>query len=126
MPSTSAVPARRPGDAPPDRRMPSTLDRVITGLSWWWSATPLILFAPALARGMGFPQVMAESVDITLWAAALGAVVAPAAGLVAAYSGRRRRALRRFIIMATISSALVLTVWLFLGPLAECPDGYHC
>ncbi|TRO59030.1 hypothetical protein E4K73_36735 [Streptomyces sp. IB201691-2A2] len=106
--------------------MPSGVDRAITWLSLWWMASPLILFAPAIARAMGFPWVMEEFGSIFWWAAPTGAMVAPVTGLVVARIGRRQKALRRFIIMATLSSALVLAAWVFGVLLAECPDGYHC
>lgn len=125
MSSLSVGPDRRSGDVP-DGRMPSGVDRAITWLSLWWMASPLILFAPAIARAMGFPWVMEEFGSIFWWAAPTGAMVAPATGLVVARIGRRQKALRRFIIMATLSSALVLAAWVFGVLLAECPDGYHC
>ena len=99
---------------------------MITWLSLWWMASPLILFAPAIARAMGFPWVMEEFGSIFWWAAPTGAMVAPATGLVVACIGHRQKALRRFTIMATLSGALVLTGWVFGVLLAECPDGYHC
>ncbi|MEU8652346.1 hypothetical protein [Streptomyces sp. NPDC048737] len=105
--------------------MPSGVDRAITWLSLWWMASPLVLSTPAIARAMGFPRVLEEFGTIFWWAASTGAIVAPAAGLVVAHLGRRRKAFRRFIIMATLSSALVLA-WVLGVMLAECPDGRHC
>lgn len=124
MPSLGVDPDPRSGDVP-DRRMPSGADRAITWLSLWWVAGPLVLFTPAIARAAGFPRVLEEFGGIFWWAAPAGAVVAPAAGLVVAHLGRRRKAFRRFIVMATLSGALVLA-GVFGVLLAECPDGHHC
>ncbi|MEU5703846.1 hypothetical protein [Streptomyces aurantiacus] len=125
MSSLGAGPDPRAGDVP-DRRMPFGVDRVIMWLSLWWMAGPLIFCTPAIVRAMGFPWVMEEFGSVFWWAAPTGAMVAPITGLVVAHNGRRRKALGRFIVMTTLSSALILTYWVFGVLLAECPDGYHC
>ncbi|USQ86140.1 hypothetical protein NFX46_22010 [Streptomyces phaeoluteigriseus] len=126
MSSLGVSPDPRSGDVPPDRRIPSGVDRVITGLSCWWVAAPLLFLTPVIARAMGFPEVREEFGRIFGLAALGSAVVAPAVGFVVALIGRRRRARRRFAIMGAVSSVPVLFFWVFGVLLAECPDGYHC
>ncbi|MEU1489807.1 hypothetical protein ABZ456_06065 [Streptomyces sp. NPDC005776] len=125
MSSLGFGPGPHSGDVP-RRRMPSGVDRVITGLSWWWVAAPLVLLTPVIALALGFPEVR-EEFGRTFGLAALGsAVAAPAVGFVVALIGRRRQARRRFAIMGAMSSVPVLFFWVFGVLLAECPDGYHC
>ncbi|MET8854672.1 hypothetical protein [Streptomyces sp. NPDC004579] len=101
------------------------MDRLITGLSWWWVASPLILLAPAIAFAMGLPDMRREFGEMFGLAALTSAMAAPTLGFVVASRSRRRQALRRFIIMGTLSSGLAL--FLIFGVLyTECPDGYHC
>ncbi|MEU0522340.1 hypothetical protein [Streptomyces niveus] len=126
MSSHSVAPNPSPGTAPPDGPAPSGLDRAIKALSWWWMASPLILLTPAGALAMGFPGVRAEFGMEFIWAALVGAVVAPVAGFVMAHMGHRRRARRRFAVMGAVSAVPILYFWVFAVLLAECPDGYHC
>ncbi|MER5281176.1 hypothetical protein ABT025_36385 [Streptomyces sp. NPDC002809] len=126
MPSLRVGPDPRSGDVPPDRPKPAGVDRVITALSYWWAASPLILLTPVIAFAMGFPEVR-EEFGRAFGAAALGsAVVAPAAGSVVALIGHRRQARRRFLVMGVVSGVPVLFFWVFGVLLAECPDGRHC
>ncbi|MFB7556107.1 hypothetical protein [Streptomyces brevispora] len=126
MSSLRVGPDPRSGDVLPDRRMPSGVDRVITGLSWWWVAASLIWLTPVIALAMGFPAVREEFGRIFGLAALGSAVVAPAVGFVVALIGRRRQARRRFAMMGAMSSVPILFFWVFGVLLAECPDGYHC
>lgn len=89
-------------------------------------ASPLILLTPATALAMGFPGVRAEFGPEFALTALVSAVVAPVAGFVVALVGRRPRARRRFTVMAVVSGAPILFMWIFAVLLAECPDGYHC
>ncbi|MFD9866551.1 hypothetical protein ACFXI8_08910 [Streptomyces niveus] len=89
-------------------------------------ASPLILLTPAGALAMGFPGVRAEFGMEFIWAALVGAVVAPVTGFVVAHMGHRRRARRRFAVMGAVSAVPILYFWVFAVLLAECPDGYHC
>lgn len=126
MPSPSVAPDRRSDDVPPSGRTASGVDRVITGLSWWWVASPLILLTPAIALAMGFPEVREELGVVFGPAALVSALAAPAMGFVVALAGRRQRARRRFIVMAAVSGVPVLFFLVFGVLLAECPDGHHC
>ncbi|MEU9093543.1 hypothetical protein ACIOEW_30285 [Streptomyces sp. NPDC087901] len=126
MPSLRVGPDPRSGDVQPDRRMPSGVDRVITGLSYWWAASPLILLTPVIALAMGFPEVREEFGRACGLAALGSAVVVPAAGAVVAITGHRRQARRRFAVMGAVSSVPVLFFWVFGVLLAECPGSHHC
>ncbi|MER6133693.1 hypothetical protein [Streptomyces sp. NPDC001815] len=126
MPPPDVTPDLRPSAVPSGDRSPSGVDRVITGLSWWWVVAPVILLTPAVAHAMGVPEVREEWGRLFGLAALLSMVVAPAAGLAVALVGRRRRARRRFIVMGAVSSLPVLFFWVFGVLFAECPDGYHC
>ncbi|MFD0020071.1 hypothetical protein [Streptomyces sp. NPDC058382] len=126
MPSLGAGPDPHFGNVPSEHRMPSTVDRVITGLSWWWVTAPLILATPAVALAVGFPQVREEFGKILALSALGSAVVAPAVGFAVALTCGQRQARRRFAIMGAVTSVPVLFFWIFGVLLAECPDGYHC
>ncbi|TXL89972.1 hypothetical protein [Streptomyces sp. IB2014 016-6] len=126
MSSSGVTPDRSPGAAPPDGPAYSGLDRTIRALSWWWTASPLILLTPVLALATGFPGVRAQFGIEFASAALVGAVVAPVAGFVVAHVGHRRRARRRFTVMGAVSAVPILFIWVFAVLLAECPDGYHC
>jgi hypothetical protein len=106
--------------------MPSWKDRVITALSWWWVAAPLLLLTPGTALALGFPQAREEFGRVLGYTALAGAALAPAMGLVVASIGHRQPARRRFALMGAVSSVPLLFLWIFGTLLAECPDGYHC
>ncbi|MFJ4816515.1 hypothetical protein [Streptomyces sp. NPDC088801] len=102
------------------------VDQVITGLSWCWVASPLVLLTPAIAVAMGFPKVRDEFGVLFGLVALIGAMAAPLVGLVVSLVERRQRARRRFLIMGAVSSVPVLFFLVFGVLYTECPDGHHC
>ncbi|MCX5521312.1 hypothetical protein OG342_00145 [Streptomyces bobili] len=126
MPSASATSDRHSSTVPLGERTPSAVDRVITVLSWWWVAAPLILVTPAIAHGVGYPVVRDEFGLTFALTAVTSAVAAPVAGFIVALVARQRGARRRFVIMGVVTSVPLLFFWAFGVLLAECPDGYHC
>ncbi|MFD5748568.1 hypothetical protein [Streptomyces sp. NPDC127033] len=119
MPSLRLAPDRRSQDVPPDGPTPSGVDRVITGLSWWWAAAPLVLLTPAIAYAMGFPEIREEFGRAFGLAALISAVTAPTVGCAVALAGGRRRARQRFVIMGAVSGVPVLFFLVFGILLAE-------
>ncbi|QIQ01788.1 hypothetical protein [Streptomyces liangshanensis] len=120
MSSDSATPVT--GAPPP---APTRVDRVITGLSVWWMASPA-----------AFWFSLTDPSDRTSWETGLtwalsatalgGAFVAPVAGLVVALAGRRPGA-RRFAVMGAVSLAVIaLLLLIFLNLDGECPPGDPC
>ncbi|MEJ3747851.1 hypothetical protein WEI85_31735 [Actinomycetes bacterium KLBMP 9797] len=111
MSSNSAGPVH---NAPAVASAVTTADRAITALTVWWLAFPV-----AICAGVG---IFAEPSRYAFWDAigkALlwvglgGAAVAPAAGIVVALIGRRRRACWRFALMGAVSiSGAVLVQFL--------------
>lgn len=126
MPFSNATSDRRSDDVPPGGRPTSGVDRVITGVSWWWAVSPLILLTPAIAFARGLPEVREEFGEMFGMAALISATAAPLLGFVVALVARRQRARRRFVIMGTVTSVPVLFFLIFGVLLPECPDGYHC
>ncbi|MFD6553163.1 hypothetical protein [Streptomyces sp. NPDC058398] len=126
MPPSESAPESRRGGTTPTGLTPARADRTIRALSWWWASTPLILFAPAIARAMGLPDVRREIGWVFALMALFTAVLAPAAGFVVARVSGRRKARGRFLAMAVVSSAPILSFFLLLVLFPECPDGYHC
>ncbi|MEU6277182.1 hypothetical protein ABZ871_32995 [Streptomyces populi] len=75
---------------------------------------------------MGLPDARREIGWMFALAALFTAVLASAAGFVVVRVRDRQEARGRFLVMAVISSALIL-FHLFFGVLfPECTDGYHC
>ncbi|WBB65308.1 hypothetical protein [Micromonospora sp. WMMD812] len=82
----------------------AAVDRVVAGMTAWWLAFPV-----ALMVGLGIvsrPSSQAIWFEVgraSLWVGLGGAAVAPAAGIVVALIGRRRRACLRFVLMGALS-----------------------
>ncbi|MYV53316.1 hypothetical protein [Streptomyces sp. SID3212] len=120
MPSDSAAPVR---NAEPTVR--TTVDRVITGLSLWWMASP-VAFLFSLTSPSGRTSWETWLSGLLLATSAGGALVAPAAGLVVARAGHRRAG-RRFAVMGVVSLAvLVLFFLIFTNLDSECAPGDKC
>ncbi|MGX6743284.1 hypothetical protein [Streptomyces xantholiticus] len=123
MSSPGVTPDRRPGLT--QERRPG-LDRALRGLSCWWMIFPLILLTPVTALALGFPSVRERFGAVFGVAALISAVLPPAAGFALALAGGRRRARRRFAVMAGVGSVPVVFFLVFGVLLAECPSGHRC
>ncbi|MFE3829386.1 hypothetical protein [Streptomyces sp. NPDC059092] len=121
MPPHSPAPTR---EEPTGGRATTAFDRMLTGLSLWWMASPVAfaLWALVEARSRG----SSWTGDALLWTCVGGVLVAPAAGLFLALAGRRRPARRRFALMCAVSAGAAVLLMIFVELAAECPDGYHC
>ncbi|WP_328789256.1 MULTISPECIES: hypothetical protein [unclassified Streptomyces] len=104
---------------------PSTaVKRLITGLSLWWTAVPVVFVAQAYLWSAGVRGPLGEGVArVLLWTCIGGVVLAPALGLVVARAAGHAGARKRFAVMGALSLGFCLLVALFFRFAMECAPG---
>ncbi|MFJ6483888.1 MULTISPECIES: hypothetical protein [unclassified Streptomyces] len=113
------APLREPAGGPS-----TTVRRLITGLSLWWTAVPVVFVAQAYIWSAGVRGPLGEGVVfVLLWACIGGVVLAPVLGFAVAQVAGHTEARRRFVTMGALSLGFCVLVALFFQFAMECAPG---
>ncbi|MFG2975333.1 hypothetical protein ACGFYY_20420 [Streptomyces sp. NPDC048331] len=115
---------RAPSDAPSTTVGSPAVGRLITGLSLWWTAVPVVFVAQAFLGAAGVRGPLGDGlVLVMLWACVGGILLAPALGYAVARATGHARARKRFATMGALSLGFCLLVALFWQFAMECAPG---
>ncbi|WP_328962122.1 hypothetical protein [Streptomyces virginiae] len=115
---------RNPSGSEPSGGPSTTARRLITGLSLWWTAVPVVFAAQVFIGISGVRGSLGEGlVLVMLWACVGGVVLAPVIGFATARATGHTEARKRFATMGALSLGFCLLVVLFLRFAAECAPG---